>query len=569
MSRTLSLRQARILILDDEVGNLCLCVNILHRLGFKNVLSISDSRDVFDQAAEFQPDLLLLDLNMPHLDGFEVLERFRLEPETVGDFPIIVMTEECTIPNKRRALSGGASDILNKPFDTAELNVRISNVLQARLLRRQIESQNEALEQRVAERTTELEKALAELKATQRQMLQQERLRAFGEMASGVAHDFNNALMSVIGYSDILLEDPDMLNDRETVLEYLRVMNTAGRDASNVVGRLRDFYRAREEGDLFVALDLNKLVEQVVPLTQPKWRDQALATGRTIDIQLDLEKVPPVAGNAAELREVATNLIFNAVDAMPGGGVITLRTRSGNGSVILEVCDTGAGMSDDVRTRCLEPFFSTKGDRGTGLGLSMVFGIIKRHEGDVDIESVPGKGTTLRIRLPSTNREVDSDTIIVPKPDRSLYVLVVDDDVRSRDVLEKYLEADGHRVETAANGLEALERFGSKAFDLLATDYAMPGLNGLQLAEKLRRNRSNLSVLLVSGFTDAGLPEGTDLDLVDAVIHKPVHGQDLRAAIFEILKRGDPGGNGDGAEVEEPDCAGKPDAVLVASGDCS
>jgi signal transduction histidine kinase len=531
----LGVRDARILIVDDDVGTLCLCVNILNRLGYRNIITLSDPQEAFGGAEKFRPDLLLLDLFMPRLDGFDILARFRQGSLPYTDFPIIVFSGESTLENKRRSLTAGAADFLSKPFDSAELNVRITNVLQARLLRRQIEAQNEVLEKRVAERTRELESALDELKATQRQIVQQERLRAFSEMASGIAHDFNNALMCIIGYSEILTEDPTQLADAATVFEYLKFINTAGRDASEVVGRLRDFYRPREEGDVFVTLDLNKVVEEVVPLTQPKWRDQALATGRIIEIQLDLAKIPPIAGNAGELREVATNLIFNAVDAIAESGTVTLRTMDGGDHILLEVRDTGSGMSEETRTRCLEPFFSTKGEKGTGLGLSMVFGIIKRHEGAIEIESQPGSGTAIFIRIPTTKRRICDEGAKVGKPNRFLHVLVVDDDPHSRHVLEKYFTADGHNVDSAADAAGALALFEGTRFDLVATDYAMPGLNGLQLTEHFRKSRPDLPVILVTGFTDSGLSESTQFDQINISLRKPVSVDNLRAAVMNVL----------------------------------
>jgi signal transduction histidine kinase len=313
----------------------------------------------------------------------------------------LVLTGESDPKTKRKSLAAGATDFLQKPFDMTELLMRIRNLLRTRLLHLELEKQNVVLEQKVSERTAELTTALTELKQTQNQIVQQERLRAFGEMAGGVVHDFNNALLSIIGYSDLLLTEPDILADRNIALGYLKTMNTAGRDAAQVVSRLRNFYRSRESEDIFAPVDLNEVIEQSVSLTQPKWKTQALASGHKIEVALDLGKVPPVSGNPAELREALTNLIFNAVDAMPTGGTVTLRSRAEDKAVLSEISDTGTGMSDDVRTRCLEPFFSTKGDKGTGLGLSMVFGIIKRHNGTLDIESAVGRGSTFRIRIPA------------------------------------------------------------------------------------------------------------------------------------------------------------------------
>ncbi|MEA3188643.1 MAG: hypothetical protein QOD99_2473 [Chthoniobacter sp.] len=391
------------------------------------------------------------------------------------------------------------------------------------------------MELQITERTRELEAALLELKAGQRHAVQQERLHAFAEMAGGVCHDFNNALMSVIGYSDLLLQDPAMLDDRETTLDYLKTMNTAGRDAAQVIGRLRDFYRPREQIDVFESLNLNVVIEQAVALTQPKWKNQPLAGNQTVSIELDLQKVPSVSGNAAELREVLTNLLFNAVDAMPGGGVITLRTHRAGDDAVLEIIDTGCGMSEEVRVRCLEPFFSTKGERGTGLGLPMVFGIIKRHEGQLEIESEIGSGTTFRICLPGQVRTFAQAEITPDQITRPLNVLVVDDDPVCRDVVGKYLTADGHGVVFAANGTQAMENLKTESFDLLITDYAIPGFNGVEIAEALRILGGTQPVLLLTGFDDVALPGKTDV--VDMMLVKPLSQNDLRRALKTLMDR--------------------------------
>jgi len=206
--------------------------------------------------------------------------------------------------------------------------------------------------------------------------------------------------MSVIGYSEMLLNDDDMLRDFKTARDFLQIMNTAGQDASQVISRLRDFYRPREVTDVFARVDLNDVIEQAVPLTQPKWKGQALADGRAIKVELDLAKLPPISGNAAELREVATNLIFNAVDAMPAGGTITLRSSTHEGYAVLEVSDTGSGIDEQTRPRIFDPFFTTK-FTGRGLGLAAVAGIVRSHRGAVEVVSRKGEGSTFRVYLPA------------------------------------------------------------------------------------------------------------------------------------------------------------------------
>ena len=246
---------------------------------------------------------------------------------------------------------------------------------------------------------TELEKTLSELKTTQQQVIQQERLSAIGQMASGIAHDFNNTLTPILGFSDLLLERPGLLDNKVETRRFLQLLRTSAQDAANVVNRLREFYRPLDKNEEFPVVDLATLAAQAISLTEPKWRGQAQASGITIHIETNFQPVPAVSGDESAIREVLTNLIFNAVDAMPSGEVITLETVVENNRAVIRVSDTGSGMTEAVRQRCLEPFFS-RGKHGTGLGLSMVYGIVERHRGEIVVESAPGKGTTFVIRLP-------------------------------------------------------------------------------------------------------------------------------------------------------------------------
>jgi signal transduction histidine kinase len=397
-----TLREAQILLIDDDVSSTCLMTNFLNRIGYSRLESVNDSTRAFAMIETLKPDLILLDLAMPGLTGFEILNSLRTRRSGDEQTPVLVLTGDASSENKRKALAAGATDLLVKPFDASEVSMRIRNLLQARFLRLEIQEQNQLLEQRVHERTIQLETALADLHNAQHQLVQQERLSAFGEMAAGVVHDFSNTLMAVIGYSDILIAaNGRNLDKRETALEYLQIINTAGRDAAEVVSRLRDFYRPRNQTDSAQEVDLNEIVRQAVRSTQPKWQEGARESGARITVEVERNDLPIVHGNPAELREMLTNLIFNAVDAMPDGGKVKIRTRQLDDHVVIEVSDDGAGMTPEVRARCLDPFFSTKGDKGTGLGLAMVCGIVQRHEGTLEIDSEPGCGATFRIILPA------------------------------------------------------------------------------------------------------------------------------------------------------------------------
>ena len=372
-------------------------------------------------------------------------------------------------------------------------------------------------------------------------MIRIERLGALGQMSSGIAHDFNNLLSIILGYCELLLSDDESIENKETVGSYLDIIKTAAQDAAEVVRRLRGFYRFRADDEHFRPVDLNQLAEQIVTLTQPKWGEQALASGRTIQFEIDLaEDLTPIKGNETELRELLTNLIFNAVDAIPGDGSITLRTSVEKDRVLLEVIDTGAGMTEEVRQRCMEPFFSTKGEQGTGLGLGLVHGIIRRHEGSIELETELGKGTHFFIRLPKeraqgsavTSDSEAADSFVRP----ALHILVVDDEPSFCSLVRGFLEADGHTVETANDGREGLQRFLGGRFDVVLLDQAMPEMNGSQVAAAIKEMTPNKPVVLVTGFGDMMQAVEEKPAGVDLILSKPVTLSQFREALAEVTR---------------------------------
>jgi signal transduction histidine kinase len=369
---------------------------------------------------------------------------------------------------------------------------------------------------------TRLEHALSDLQAAQQQMVQQERLRALGQMASGIAHDFNNTLSPIMGFSELLLLAPQMAADPVQRKEYLQTINMAAKDAAKVVSRLREFYRPRLDADLAGIVDLNSLVQHSVKLSQPKWKDQALANGVAVEIKTELDPVPPVAGHESELREVLTNLVFNAVDAMPKSGSITLRTKAESDHVRLDVTDTGTGMTEEVRRRCLEPFFSTKGEKGSGLGLAMVYGIIKRLRGTIDITSAVGVGTTFSIRLPiQAEQEAGNKQEGHSLDGVRLRILVVDDDPLVGRVTGEYLRVAGHEVEVVTSAAEAVKRFNPERVHLVVTDHGMPHMTGRQLAEVIKQVSPQTPVVLLTGGDEIEVQE-TASTAVDAEVSKPL-----------------------------------------------
>lgn len=370
------------------------------------------------------------------------------------------------------------------------------------------------------------------------ELIRAERLSALGQMASGVAHDFNNQLSMVLGYSDLLLMDAGTLDNRALTTEYLELIKTAAQDAAEIVRRLRSFYRFRDSGEEFSAVALSDVVDQAASLTRPRWAEQARANGLTIELKTELTGASVVLGNPVELREVLTNLIFNAVDAMEHSGTITVSTFATTDSVTLAVADTGAGMSEETRRRCMEPFFTTKGDQGTGLGLGLVYGIVRRHEGSIDIASEIGVGTAVTVTLPAAKPaaaavEAVGDPSVPIKP---LSVLVVDDEPKFCNLLSGFLVADGHRVELAKDGPEGLQRFLAGHFDVVMLDQAMPHMSGTQLALSIKRIVPDKPVVLLTGFKDAMAAEASPQAAVDVIMGKPITLQQLRQTLAQITE---------------------------------
>jgi PAS domain S-box-containing protein len=391
------------------------------------------------------------------------------------------------------------------------------------------------IEQELRNVNMKLSNTLAQLRQTQQKIIQHERLNALGEMASGVAHDFNNALMPILGYTDVLISRPELLLKQEETLGMLKDIRIAAMDAAQAVRRLREFYRTSSEDEKFKG-DLNKQIETAIILTRPKWQSEKGAQGIQINVRTNLQEIPMVNAKESQLREILINLMLNAIDAMPKGGTITINTRKDTDHVILEVCDDGIGMTDEVRHRCFEPFFTTKGDEGTGLGLSMAYGFVKRRNGLIDVVSTAGKGTKLIISLPSGDGELadqkaEMPIMLIPK----MRILVVDDDAYARNLFAMYLKADNHTVEFAAEGKEGLAKFNSDVFDLVITDRAMQDMSGDQLATMIRAINRNVPIIMVTGFGDImnenrQCPEG-----VSVVVSKPVTHSDLQRAIAQAI----------------------------------
>jgi signal transduction histidine kinase/ActR/RegA family two-component response regulator len=410
-------------------------------------------------------------------------------------------------------------------------------------------SEQVALAAHQARLHAQLQRAYDELRQTQIAIMQEERLRALGQMASGIAHDINNALCPVVVYADLLLTTEKGLSPN--ALKNLQNIKTSGEDIAHIVSRMREFYRRRDDRDSHLPVDLNRIATQVIDLTRPRWRDIPQARGIVIELRTEWgDALPEVVASESEVREAITNLLLNAVDAMPKGGALVIRTvprgwTDTNGQrkpshVAVEVTDSGIGMDDETKKRCLEPFFSTKGKRGTGLGLAMVYGIMERHEGSIEIESRPGKGTTMSLVF-LVREAVASARRVTPTPQSPLpavRVLCIDDEPLLREMLQQLLRNAGHTVEVADGGQAGLDLFRSakergEAFDVIITDLGMPYVDGRQVANAVKAQSPATPVIMLTGWGAMMKEDGDVPAQVDGVLSKPPKINEL----FDMLAR--------------------------------
>jgi signal transduction histidine kinase len=513
----------KLLLVEDEPGDARLLQEGLAQATHAqfDITHVKRLSEGIKQVTEAAFDVILLDLYLPDSEGLETLVSMH---KHTADAPIIVLTSLNDHWIASEAVQKGAQYYLFKG--------QVYSNLMACFLRYAIERKK--IEEDLRESKRRLEEALAELAETQKLTIQQERLRAMGQMASGIVHDFNNALSPILSISEVLTTFPEMAQDKKRLQSYLNTLSTAAQDAKAVVRRLREFYRHHRD-EPFKPVNVNRVIEEVIALTQPKWKDVALGRGVTIRIKMDLKDICPVMGSESELREAIMNLVLNAVDAMDKDGTITLRTYQDSRQVFLEVVDTGTGMSKEVQERCFDIFFTTKNERGTGLGLSMVLGAVEKHSGKIDVESKLGVGTRFTIRLPiPIDYIVKTDTSvasIVPPP---LHILVVEDESPIRELIATYLTCDGHTVEAAANGEEGLRKFKKGRFDIVITDKAMPKMNGDEMAFAIKKISPRQPIIMTTGFDDFMLDSGCLPTGVDVVLNKPAGLNDFRQALASV-----------------------------------
>ncbi len=393
----------------------------------------------------------------------------------------------------------------------------------------------------------ELNRSYAHLHRAQDELVRTQKLRALGQLSAGVAHDLNNTLAAILSQVELLRASPSDARLGES----LDILEMAATDGAQVVRRLQGFAQQQPAAEL-TPCDLAHLVAEALELSRPRWRDEVQRRGCLIEVNTALDRLPPILGHAPEIREALTNLILNAVDAMPSGGTLTIAGRptvaeppqtgaaerraatQGAPMVELRVADTGIGMTDEIRQRAFEPFFTTKGGHGTGLGLPMVYGILERHGGRIEVASTPGRGTTFTLLLRAVPVEPAANPLAQTRRRTPRRILLIDDDARVRRAVAGLLRSAGHRIVEAEGGRRGLQCFAPETFDLVLTDLGMPDVNGWDVAAAVKARHAAFPVILFTGWGEAHAPDSRGRGLPDRILHKPVRLEELLQTIAEL-----------------------------------
>lgn len=367
---------------------------------------------------------------------------------------------------------------------------------------------------------------------------EQHRMETLGRMTMGIVHDFNNLLSGIIGHAELMENALARELDAEVLQEHVRTIKLAAKDSGDRIKTLQTYIR-KEQKAAFIPLDLPSIIQDCVVLTRPYWYNEPRRQGIAITVEQDLNQVPSIMGSAAELRDVLVNLILNAVQAMPGGGVLTIRAWHAGERVVISVADSGVGMSPAVCARIFEPMYTTKGEGGNGMGLAVASGVIQEHYGTIDVESSLGVGTCFTLRFPvgldqALPAEESSASTVVsadrPRSSNGIRVLVVDDEPMVRSVLRKLLALRGHTVIEADSGAKALSILHNEQFDVIITDQGMPEMNGREFARRTRAFLPDIPIVLLTGDTHTGTTDAS----ISAVLAKPFKIEEVEGTITDL-----------------------------------
>ena len=484
-----------------------------------------------------------------HTGFFHSQEEYLLQRRDAQPLPINVSVSRVHAPSGQvgmvvaRDISDRkrAEDAVRKFNEQLQAQVKLQTEELSRANRELVQENQtrEGAQQALQQANARLREVIGQLERAREQAIRRERLHALEEIAGGVAHDINNSLSGVAAYSALIL-GKDLDSETRGWAEGIRI--TAG-DIAGTVRRLRQFYGENQEQHDHETIDVVSLVQEAVQLSKPKWLDESLRRRKAITLSIRDEAAPVIVGDPSALRSVLSNLIFNAVDAIAGKGQITLRITKRASQAVIEVSDSGEGMSHEQRRRCLEPFYTTKSE-GTGLGLSVCHGIVKAHGGNIEIESTAGKGSTIRLLMPIPKLTCPtacdaSDSDSIDSSGASLLegktVLYVDDHQAARESTAALLASLGLTVDTAEDGSSGLAMFREKSYDVLITDLTMPGMDGFQLTSEIKRINPDFPVLVISGWLTIDVDSHPQTG-PDNILSKPLDGDELAVKLTDLLR---------------------------------
>ncbi|MBW2184221.1 MAG: response regulator [Deltaproteobacteria bacterium] len=505
---------------------------IIKQRELENIIS-SINADVL-LVVDKDSNIIMANASVKRLFGYEV-------DEVINKKPDFVYFERCSKElqgyEMQYALENmgfhiGLATGKNKNGDTFPLEIVTGNrsdnngavlllrdITERKRAEKALQISHDELEQQVKERTAKL--------------IQTEKLKSLGELSGGVAHDFNNVLAAILGRVQLLKTkfkpQLEKQEKRKLMIEMkagLETIERAAIDGAETVRRIQEFSRKRDDDRNFTLVDINELAVNALEFTQARWKDETEPKGIKIKIKKELSPLTSILGSSSELREVFTNLINNAIDAMPLGGEIKVESFMDDTIAVLRISDTGKGIAKEITKRIFDPFFTTKDVKSTGLGLSVSYGIINRHRGTITVDSIEGEGTTFTIKLPiatETDKGKVKEEKVIPtkRIQKKVSILVIEDEKDVRELLRDILKDAGHRVEVANDGSEGIEIFKKNKFDLVFTDLGMPVMSGWQVAEKIKSINDKIPVVLITGWNVALDSLAINNSGANLIIHKP------------------------------------------------
>jgi len=401
------------------------------------------------------------------------------------------------------------------------------------LKNKQNKLEEEAQNLRVA--NMRLSESLAKLKRIQNDAIRHERLQSLRQIADGILHNLNDAIMPVMGMSDYLLRYFDELKDKKELEESLRIIKNSSENARKVIRNLSEVFNP-EERQSGANVDINKIIEEVISLTEPLWKDIKRAEGTIITCTVDKGEIPVFMSGSLDLKEILTTLLVNSIEAMPKGGAIRIKTRKEGNNVSVEVEDSGIGMDKEVAEKCFEPFFSTKGKGHSGLGLAIALNRAKRWGGTIEYrEAVPGPGSIFKLTIPMLPPVKEEMLLSFSREIKTLKILVVDDMPWVRSMLSKILSHKGHAVDVLELGSIALEKCMQNRYDLIILDRSMPDVSGDIVARTIKKDFPHVKIIMLTGFGDVMGYYGEKPEGVDVVLSKPVVEDELLNSIYKLF----------------------------------